>query len=95
MTPTHALLDTLVRTHEAPFATPWRLQMPEAERRQQMPGIGTWASRSTRLEEPRTLRQLRALADQPQVAEILQQRPDAVSRDVVRLMQPRHEARKT
>jgi transcriptional regulator len=90
-----ALLDTLVRTHEAPFATPWRFQMPEAERRQKMQGIVTFAIRITRLEGKLKLSQNRSLADQQQVAEILQQSPDATSRDVGVLMQQRQAARRT
>jgi transcriptional regulator len=90
-----ALLDTLVRTHEAPFATPWRFQMPEAERRQKMQGIVTFAIRITRLEGKLKLSQNRSLADQQQVAQTLLQSVDAVSRDVGVLMQQRQKARKT
>jgi transcriptional regulator len=89
-----ALLDILVQTHEAPFASPWRLQMPEAERRQKMQGIVTFAIRITRLEGKLKLSQNRSRADQQQVAEALKQSPDAVSRDVGTLMQ-QHDARRT
>jgi transcriptional regulator len=91
----HAILDTLVQTHEAPFATPWRFQMPEVERRQKMQGIVTFAIRITRLEGKLKFSQNRSLADQQQVAEILQQSPDAVSRDVGDLIQQRQAARRT
>lgn len=90
-----AILDTLVRTHEAPYATPWRFQMPEAERRQKMQGIVTFAIRITRLEGKLKLSQNRSRADQQRVAETLQQSADALSRDVGALMQQRHDARRT
>jgi transcriptional regulator len=90
-----ALLDTLVRTHEAPFATPWRLQMSEAEVRQKMQGIVTFAVRITRLEGKLKLSQNRSLTDQQRVAAILQLSADPVSREVGTLMQQRHEARRT
>jgi transcriptional regulator len=90
-----ALLDALVQTHEAPFATPWRFQMPEAERRKKMQGIVTFAIRITRLEGKLKLSQNRSVADQQHVAEILQQSADPLSRDVGSLMQQRQDARKT
>jgi transcriptional regulator len=90
-----ALLDTLVRRHEAPFATPWRLQMPEAELRQKMQGIMTFAIRIARLEGKLKLSQNRSLADQQHVAATLQQSADPMSRDVGALMQQRQEARRT
>jgi len=90
-----ALLDTLVRRHEAPFATPWRLQMPEAELRQKMRGIVTFAIRITRLEGKLKLSQNRSQADQQRVAATLQQSADPMSRDVGALMQQRREARRT
>jgi transcriptional regulator len=90
-----ALLDTLVRTNEAPFATLWRLQMPEAELRKKMKGIVTFAIRITRLEGKLKLSQNRPLADQQHVAETLQQSADPVSRDVGTLMQQRQAMRRT
>jgi transcriptional regulator len=90
-----ALLDTLVRRHEAPFATPWRLHMPEAELRQKMQGIMTFAIRITRLEGKLKLSQNRSLEDQQRVAATLQQSADPMSRDVGALMQQRQEARRT
>jgi len=91
----HALLDTLVRRHEAPFATPWRLQMPEAERRKKLQGIVTFAIRITRPEGKLKLSQNRLLADQQRVAATLQQSADPVSRDVGALMQQRQATRRT
>lgn len=88
-----ALLDNLVRTYETPFATPWRLQMPEAELRKKMQGIVTFAIRITRLEGKLKLSQNRSLADQQRVASILQESADPGSRDVGTLMQQRHEGR--
>jgi transcriptional regulator len=90
-----ALLDTLVRTHEAPFATPWRLQMSEAEARQKMQGIVTFAVRITRLEGKLKLSQNRSRTDQQRVVAMMQQSPDPVSREVGTLMQQRHETRRT
>jgi transcriptional regulator len=90
-----ALLDTLVRRHEAPFATPWRLHMPEAELRQKMQGIMTFAIRITRLEGKLKLSQNRSQADQQRVAATLQQSADPMSRDVGALMQQRRAARRT
>jgi transcriptional regulator len=89
-----ALLDTLVRTHEAPFATPWRFQMPEAELRKKMQGIVTFAIRITRLEGKLKLSQNRPLADQQRVAETLRRSADPVSRDVGTLMQQRQAMRR-
>jgi transcriptional regulator len=40
-----ALLDILMRTHEAPFAAPWGIHVPEAELREKMQGIVTFAMR--------------------------------------------------
>jgi transcriptional regulator len=90
-----ALLDTLVRRHEAPLATPWRLHMPEAELRQKMQGIVTFAIRITRLEGKLKLSQNRSLEDQRRVAATLQQSADPMSRDVGALMQQRQAARRT
>ncbi|HEX2276546.1 MAG TPA: FMN-binding negative transcriptional regulator [Candidatus Tectomicrobia bacterium] len=90
-----ALLDTLVWAHEAPFASPWRFQMPEAELRKKMRGIVTFAVRITRLEGKLKLSQNRPLADQQHVAETLQRSADAVSRDVGTLMQQRQAMRRT
>jgi transcriptional regulator len=90
-----ALLDTLVRRHEEPFATPWRLHMPEAELRQKMQGIMTFAIRITRLEGKLKLSQNRSLEDQQRVAATLQQSADPMSRDVGALMQQRRAARRT
>jgi transcriptional regulator len=90
-----ALLDTLVRTYEASFATPWRLHMPEAELRQKIQGIMTFAICLTRLEGKLKLSQNRSLADQQQVAATLRESADPVSRDVGALMQQRHESRRT
>jgi transcriptional regulator len=69
--------------------------MPEVERRQKMQGIVTFAIRITRLEGKLKLSQNRSLADQQQVAESLQQSPDAVSQEVGSLMQQRQAARRT
>jgi transcriptional regulator len=90
-----ALLDTLVRRHEAPFAAPWRLQMPEAELRQKMQGIVTFAIRITRLEGKLKLSQNRSLANPQHIIATLQQSADPMSRDVGALMQQRREARRT
>jgi transcriptional regulator len=90
-----ALLDTLVRRHEASFATPWPFHMPEAELRQKMQGIVTFAIPITRLEGTLKLNQNRSLADQQRVAATLQQSADPMRRDVGALMQQRQEARRT
>jgi len=90
-----ALLDTLVRRHEAPFATPWRLHMREAKLRQKMRGIMTFAIRITRLEGKLKLSQNRSLEDQQRVAATLQQSADPMSRDVGALMQQRQAATRT
>jgi transcriptional regulator len=89
-----ALLDTLVQTYEAPFTTPWRLQMSEVELHKKMQGIVTFAIRIMRLEGKLKLSQNRSLTDQQQVASTLQQSADPVSRDVGTLMQQRHDARR-
>jgi transcriptional regulator len=90
-----ALLETLVRTHEAPFATPWRFQGPEAELRKKMQGIVAFALRITHIEGKLKLSQNRSLADQRHVAETLQQSADPVSRDVGILMQQQQDGRRT
>jgi transcriptional regulator len=91
----YALLDTLVRTHEAQFARPWRFQLPEDYVRQMMRGIVAFAIRITRLEGKFKLSQNRSLTDQQHVAGILQGSADPVSRDVGTLMQRRQAARRT
>lgn len=89
-----ALLDTLVRTHEAQFARPWLFQLPEDYVRQMVQGIVAFAIRITRLEGKLKLSQNRSLTDQQQVAVTLQQSADPVSRDVGTLMQQRQATRK-
>jgi transcriptional regulator len=89
-----ALLDTLVRTHEAQFARPWLFQLPEDYVRQMMQGIVAFAIRITRLEGKLKLSQNRSLTDQQHVAATLQQSTDLVSRDVGTLMQQRQAARR-
>jgi transcriptional regulator len=91
----YALLETLVRTHEAPFARPWRFQVPEGEVRQKMRGIVAFALRITRLEGKLKLSQNRSLTDQQHVAATLQQSADPVSPDVGTLMQQRQATRRT
>ena len=90
----HALLETLVRTHEASFATPWRFQVPEAELHTKMQGIVAFALRITHVEGKLKLSQNRSLVDQQHVAETLQQSADPVSRDVGSLMRQRQDARR-
>jgi transcriptional regulator len=90
-----ALLDTLVRTNEAPFARPWRFEEPEGELRKKMQGIVTFAIRITRLEGKLKLSQNRSLTDQQHVAATLQESADPVSRDVGTLMQQRQATRRT
>ena len=90
----YALLDTLVRTHEAQFARPWLFQLPEDYVRKMMQGIVAFAIHITRLEGKFKLSQNRSLADQQHVAATLQQSADAVSRDVGTLMQQRQATRR-
>ena len=90
----YALLDTLVRTHEAQFARPWLFQLPDDYVRQMMQGIVAFAMRITRLEGKLNLSQNRSLMEQQNVAATLQQSVDPVSRDVGTLMQQRQAARK-
>jgi len=90
----YALLDTLVRTHEAQFAEPWLFQLPEDYVRKMMQGIVGFAIRITRLEGKLKLSQNRSLTDQQNVAATLQQSPDAVSREVGTLMQQRQATRR-
>jgi transcriptional regulator len=91
----YALLETLVHTHEAQFARPWRFQLPEDYVRQMMQGIVAFGMRITRLEGKFKLSQNRSPADQQQVAETLQESADPVSRDVGALMQQRQAMRRT
>jgi transcriptional regulator len=90
----YALLDTLVRTHEAQFPTPWLFQLPQDYVRKMIQGIVGFAIQITRLEGKYKLSQNRALTDQQNVAATLQQSPDPVSRDVGTLMQQRQAARR-
>ena len=90
----YALLDTLVRTHEAQFARPWLFQLPEDYVRKMMQGIVALAIRITRLQGKLKLSQNRSLTDQQNVAATLQHSADAVSRDVGTLMQQRQAARR-
>ena len=90
----YALLDTLVRTHEAQFARPWLFQLPEDYVRKMMLGIVAFAIPITRLEGKFKLSQNRSLTDQQYVAVTLQQSADPMSRDVGTLMQQRQAARR-
>jgi transcriptional regulator len=85
----YALLETLVRTHEAQFDRPWRFQLPEDYVRQMMRGIVAFSIRITRLEGKFKLSQNRSAADQQRVADTLRESADPVSRDVGALMQQR------
>jgi len=85
----YALLDTLVRTHEAPFARPWRFQLPEDYVRKMVQGIVGFAIRITRLEGKCKLSQNRSRTDQHNVATTLQQSTDPLSQEVGALMQQR------
>jgi transcriptional regulator len=90
----YALLDTLVRTHEAQFARPWLFQLPEDYVHKMMQGIVAFAIPITRLEGKFKLSQNRSLTDQQHVAATLQQSADPVSRDVGTLMQQRQAVRR-
>jgi transcriptional regulator len=85
----YALLDTLVRTHEAQFATPWRFALPEDYVHKMMQGIVGFAIHITRLEGKFKLSQNRSSTDQEHVVAALQHSNDAVSRDVAALMRQR------
>jgi transcriptional regulator len=91
----HALLDTLVRTHEAQFARPWPFQLPEDYVRRMMQGIVAFAIRITRLEGKFKLSQNRSSTDQQNVAATLQQSADPTNRAVGALMQQRQAVRGT
>jgi transcriptional regulator len=90
----YALLDTLVRAHESQFAKPWLFQLPEDYVRQMMQGIVGFTIRITRLEGKLKLSQNRSLKDQQNVAAILQQSAEPLSRDVGTLMQQRQAMRR-
>ncbi len=83
------VLDKLVRLHEAPFARPWQFQLPDDYVQKMMRGIVVFGMRITRLEGKFKLSQNRSQTDQEQVALMLQQSADPLSRDVGELMQQR------
>jgi transcriptional regulator len=82
----YQLLADLVRTHEAPMTTPWRLDLPEDYVSRMMKGIVGFEIRITRLEGKLKLSQNRSLADQQAVVEALIQGGTPLGLDVAELM---------
>lgn len=83
------ILRASVQMYEAPFAQPWAFDLPEDYVDKMIRAIVGFVIPITRLEGKFKLNQNRALEDQQQVVEVLQQQDDVMSTDVASLMQPR------
>lgn len=91
----YALLNDLVRQHEASFANPWQFQPPADYAQKMIQGVVCFAVPVTRLEGKYKLNQNRPVVDQQHVAARLQQSTDPLSRDVGLLMHQRQASQHT
>src|SRR3954470_1545355 len=82
----HRMLESLVATHEAAFAQPWRMDLPRDYLDKMMRAIVGFEIEITRLEGKLKLSQNRSEHDQHQVAEALGQSEDPLDRGVAELM---------
>jgi transcriptional regulator len=85
----YEVLQHLVRTFEAPFPTPWALELPDEYLHSMMQGIVGFTMPIIRLEGKYKLSQNRSLEDQRRVAAALQAQDDALSTAVATLMDQR------
>src|SRR5215212_4126660 len=82
----HHMLETLVDTHEAAFAQPWRMDLPDDYLDKMMRAVVGFEIEITRLEGKLKLSQNRSEHDQHRVAEALGQSEHPLDRDVAELM---------
>jgi transcriptional regulator len=81
------MLGALVDTHEAAFAQPWRMELPDDYMDKMMRAVVGFKIEITRLEGKFKLSQNRAEDDQRRVADALEQSKDGLSIGVAELMQ--------
>src|SRR6266545_5827323 len=81
----HHMLETLVDTHEAAFAQPWRLDLPHVYLDKMMRAVVGFEIEITRLEGKLKLSQNRSEHDQHRVAEALRQSENPLDRSVAEL----------
>jgi transcriptional regulator len=87
----HRMLETLVDTHEAAFAQPWRMDLPHDYLDKMMRAVVGFEIAITRLEGKLKLSQNRSEHDQRRVAEMLRDSDDPLSADVATMMNKQEE----
>src|SRR6266508_1850880 len=87
----HHMLETLVDTHEAAFAQPWRMDLPHDYLEKMMRAVVGFEIEITRLEGKLKLSQNRSEHDQRRVAEMLRDSDDPLSADVATMMNKQEE----
>ena len=87
----HHILETLVDTHEAAFAQPWRMDLPHDYLDKMMRAVVGFEIEITRLEGKLKLSQNRSEHDQQRVAEMLRDSDDPLSVDVATMMNKQEE----
>ena len=85
----HHMLETLVDTHEAAFAQPWRMDLPPDYLDKMMRAVVGFEINITRLEGKLKLSQNRSEHDQHQVAEALGQSENQLDLGVAGMMETR------
>ena len=85
----HHMLETLVDTHEAAFAQPWRMDLPHDYLDKMMRAVVGFEINITRLEGKLKLSQNRSEHDQHQVAEALGQSENQLDLGVAGMMETR------
>jgi transcriptional regulator len=84
----YRMLEALVDTHEAGFAQPWRMELPDDYMDKMMRAVIGFEIEITRLEGKLKLSQNRSEHDQRRVAEMLASSADPLSVDVAAMMNP-------
>ncbi len=82
----HHMLETLVDTHEAAFAQPWRMELPPDYLDKMMRAVVGFEIEITRLEGKLKLSQNRSEHDQQRVAAALEHSESPLDRDLAELM---------
>jgi transcriptional regulator len=85
----YQILEATVRTYEAPFDPPWRLDLPNDFMDRMMNAIVGFEIEITRLEGKVKLSQNRSMADQQRVAAALEQQDDPQAVEVAAMMRRR------
>jgi transcriptional regulator len=84
----YRMLEALVDTHEAGFAQPWRMELPDDYMDKMMRAVVGFEIEITRLEGKLKLSQNRSEHDQRRVAKMLASSADPLSVDVAAMMNP-------